>query len=94
MELSRLLLAGLMCSLAVGQSGPGEVFQKVEDSAHFLQAGTAILAEERADLVLDFDLYEVRDVVDGACQLAKEVVDGSNRTGIVRQLRYLSLIHI
>ena len=88
MELSRLLLAGLMCSLAVSQSGPGEVFQKVEDSAHFLQAGTAILAEERADLVLDFDLYEVRDVVDGACQLAKEVVDGSNRTGIVRQLRY------
>ena len=88
MELSRLLLASLMCSLAVSQGGPGEVFQKVEDSAHFLQAGTAILAEERADLVLDFDLYEVREVVDGACQLAKEVVEGSNRTGIVRQLRY------
>ena len=88
MELSRLLLAGLMCSLAVSQSGPGEVFQKAEDSAHFLQAGTAILAEERADLVLDFDLYEVRKVVDDACQLAKEVVEGANRTGVVRQLRY------
>ena len=88
MELSRLLVTGLMCSLVVSQSGPGEVFQKAEDSAHFLQAGTAILAEERADLVLDFDLFEVREVVDNACQLAKEVVESVNRTGIVRQLRY------
>ena len=43
---------------------------------------------ERADLVLDFDLYKVRKVVDDACQLAKEVVEGQNRTGIVRQLWY------
>ena len=46
------------------------------------------MAEERADLVLDFDLFEVREVVDNACQLAKEVVESTNRTGIVRQLRY------
>ena len=82
MELSRLLLKGLMCSLAVSQSGMGEVFQKVEDSVHFLQAGTAILAEEGTDLVLDFDLFEVRKMVDDACQLANEVVEGANRTGI------------
>ena len=72
MELSLLLLAGLMGSLAVSQSGPSEVFQKVEDSAHFLQEGTAILTEEQATLVLDFDLYELRKVVDDACHLAKE----------------------
>ena len=47
---------------------------------------------ERADLVLDFDLYKVRKVVDDACQLAKEVVEGQNRTGIVRQLWYLLFI--
>ena len=58
MKLSKLLLAGLMCSLAVSQSVPGKNFQEVEDSAHFLQAGTAILAEEKADHVLDFNLYE------------------------------------
>ena len=71
MELSRLLVTGLMCSLVVSQRGSGEVFQKVEDSEHFLQAGTTILAKERADLVLDFNLYEVRKLVDNACQLAK-----------------------
>ena len=30
----------------------------------------------------------MRKVVDDACQLAKEVVEGANRTGVVRQLRY------
>ena len=30
----------------------------------------------------------MRRVVDDACQLAKEVVEGSSHTGIVRQLRY------
>ena len=37
---------------------------------------------------MDFDLYKVREVVDGACQLAKEVVEGMNRTAIVKQLLY------
>ena len=45
------------------------------------------MAEEKADLVLDFDLNEVREVDNNACQLAKDVVKSSNGTGIIRQLR-------
>ena len=37
---------------------------------------------------MDFDLLEVRKVVDDTYQLAKEVVEGANHTGIVRQLWY------
>ena len=83
------ILTALMV-IAISRTGAGkkEVFEKVQDSAHFVKAGAVILANERADIILDTDLFETKHIIEDSCQLAKFVAQTFNQSMLRGPLRY------